>query len=238
MMDGEKAWMKAIEQTLVVRFPRQRLATFGTTTVAYYVITEPVYQSLDSGPPEGVVRTGRVMAERPAVITPTYAMSLQGFSQAAYEYLQHLADLYGANSPGIMYTFKNESEKMDIVGGMPGDIARRISDDLDRKKEDLSVVMIGVDELWDVALLKFIYEFSSSSLPHNVRDLGARGLLEPQAEFGGVPGAAIQNIESLFRDAERGNPPDHLKRELDRWGLYQRYEDRFLDLFRRQKRGR
>ena len=226
--------MRAVEQTWVVRFPKQHLMTFGSTNIAYYVVTQPIYQDLQPDKHEGVVRTGRVVAERPAVITPTYAMNLQGFSKEAYEYFRHVAQEQGPNSPGILYQYRNEADKMDIVSGVPGDIAHRISQDLDRRNENMSVVMVGVDELWDVALLKFIYEFTSSSASHNVREFRASGLLDPQPGLGGVPRAATQQIEQLFREAERGGNPEPLRREIERWGLFEYYEERFLSLFRRK----
>ena len=236
-MESEQDWRQAVEQTYVVRYPRQHLATFGSTNIAYYVVTEPIYRDTDlnqgSVTPEGVVRTGRVIAERPAVVTPTYAMSLQGFSSEAYEYFHHMSRQGGGNSPGILYQYKNEAGKMDIVSGLASEIAHNISGDLDRRSEDLSVVMVGVDELWDVALLKFIYEFTSSSVASNVQDFNSRGLLDPQPEFAGTPRAAIQHIERLFQKVEQGTNPDMLKRELDRWGLFEFYQDRFLNLFRR-----
>ena len=236
MIEDERDWRRAIEQTWVVRFPKQRLATFGSTNIAYYVVTEPIYRELDPGKDEGVVRTGRVIAERPALITPTYAMNLQGFSAEAYEYFRYIATQAGPNTPGILYQYRNEYEDTDIVGGSATEIAHRISDDLDGRDEDLSVVMVGVDELWDVALLKFVYEFTSSSAAGNVQDFNARGLLDAQPQFGGVPRAAVQQIEQLFREVERGGDRDKLKTELDRWGLFDFYEDRFLSFFRRQKR--
>ena len=231
-METEQEWRRAVEQTWVVRFPRQNLATFGATNVAYYIVTEPIYQELDPNKQEGVVRTGRVIAERPTVVTPTYAMNLQGFSSEAYEYFNDLARQSGPNTPGILYQYKNEAGKMDIVSGSASEIAHRIRDDLDRRKEDLSVVMVGVDELWDVALLKFIYEFTSSSVAGNINEFQGRGMLEPQPEFGGVPRVAIQQIDRLFRKVERGGSHEELKRELDRWGLFNFYQDRFLRLFR------
>ena len=232
MIEDDRDWMRAIEQTWVVRFPKQNLATFGSTNIAYYVVTEPIYRDMEPDKQEGVVRTGRVLAERPAVITPTYAQRLDGFSPEAYEYLRHMAQTQGPNSPGILYQYKNEADKVDIVSGVASDIANRIGEDLDRRKEDLSVVMVGVDQLWDVALLKFIYEFTASSAIQNVQEFQARGLLDPQPQQGGVPKAAVQQIERLFQEIERGANPDILKRELDRWGLFEHYEDRFLGLFR------
>ena len=234
-MESERDWMRAIERTWVVRFPKQNLATFGSTNIAYYVVTEPIYQEPATDKQEGVVRTGRVIAERPAVVTPTYAMNLQGFSPEAYEYFSHLAREAGPQSPGILYRYKNQADKMEIVSGQPRDIAHRISNDLERREEKLSVVMVGVDELWDVALLKFVYEFTSSSAAHNVEEFQTRGLLEPHPRHGGIPRAAMQQIEKLFNEVEHGGNPDILKQELDRWGLFDSYEDRFLNLFRRRR---
>ena len=235
MMDSERAWRRAIEQTWVVRFPKQLLATFGSTNIAYYVVTEPIYTELDQGKQEGVVRTGRVVAQRPAVVTPAYAMNLQGFSSEAYEYFRHVASQSGPNSPGILYQYRNEAGKTDIASGTPSEIANKIGDDLDRRQENLSVVMVGVDELWDVALLKFIYEFTSSSVSGNVQEFQSRGLLESQPQFGGAPRAAVQQINKLFAEVEGGASPETLKQELDRWGLFEFYEDRFLSLFRRRR---
>ena len=230
-MEDEQGWRRAVEQTWIVRFPKQLLATFGSTNIAYYVVTEPIYQELNPGKHEGVVRTGRVMADRPAVVTPTYALNLDGFSPEAYEYFSSTARQAGPNSPGILYQYKNEAGKIEIVGGVPSEIAHKISDDLDSRREHMAVVMVGVDELWDVALLKFIYEFTSSSLAGNVQEFQARGLLEPQPQFGGAPAAAIQKIDRLFREVEHGGNPEVLKQELDRWGLFGFYQDRFLNLF-------
>ena len=234
MTDPQHDWRRAIEQTFVVRPPKQHLATFGVTNIKYYVVTEPIYQEIDPNKREGVVRTGRVVAERPAIVTPNYFMNLQGFSDEAYEFFRDLARMSGPNSPGILYQYKNEPGGMEIVGGIPSEIAHRISKGLDEKNDDMSVVMCGVDELWDVSLLKFIYEFTASSAGSNVREMKSRGLFDPEPRLGGVPRAAAQQVERLFAEAERGGSVDHLKEELDRWGVFDYYEDRFLNLFRRR----
>jgi proteasome assembly chaperone (PAC2) family protein len=48
-----------------------------------------------------------------------------------------------------------------------------------------------------------------------------------------IPAFAMEKIERLFHEA-KGNRTKamELKRELDEWGLYALYEDRFLDLFK------
>ena len=227
-------WYKAIEQTYVVKYPKQHLATFGVTSIEYFVVTEPLYTAIDSQKKEleGVVRKGKVKAEQPTLITPTYAMNLNGFSDDAYKYLNEVAHLYGANSPGIMYQYNNEPENLEILSGNPTAIAHRISKELREKKNDLSVVISGVDEFWDVALLKFIYEFTASSVSFNSREMRGAGLMEPQNSAGGVPAAAANQIEEMFKSVKKGGSAETLKNELDKWGIYSYYEDRFLNLFR------
>ncbi len=233
-MEDELDFIRAAEQTWVVRYPTQYLATFGTTTLSYFVVTEPIYRDIAPGKPEGVVRSGKVLAEKPSIVTPSYAMSLDGFSPDAYRYLEHLVQQYGPNSPGILYQYRNQAENTEIVSGPPSDIAQNISKDLDERRENLSVVMVGVDELWDVSLLKFMYEFTSRSAVENANEFRSRGLLEPNSSMGGLPMAAMQRIEQMFNEVGQGRNPDDLKRELDRWGAFEFYEDRFLSLFRRR----
>ncbi len=49
------------------------------------------------------------------------------------------------------------------------------------------------------------------------------------------PHELMAHIEQLFEEAQRDrSKAKELKEELDRWGLFHLYEDRFLDLFRRK----
>jgi hypothetical protein len=82
--------------------------------------------------------------------------------------------------------------------------------------------------------MKFIYEITRTSVPDNVRQMGQRGLLKMDSE--GIPGDARVRIEELFRQVSAGdNEPGVLKAELDRWGLFAEYEDRFFSLFKAKR---
>ena len=232
-MEDELDWIKAAEQTWVVRYPSQRLATFGVTSLSYYVVTEPIYRDLQPEKREGVVRTGKVVAEEPSIVTPYYAMNLEGFSTEAYRYLEYVSNQHGPNSPGLLYQYRNEPENTEILSGDAGEIAHRIDERLTREQDNLAVVMVGVDELWDVSLIKFMYELTSKSAPHHAEELGSKGLFDPAPGAGGLPMAAVQRIERMFYEVSRGRDPEDLRRELDRWGAFDIYEDRFLNLFRR-----
>lgn len=221
------------ENTQVLRSPRQALATFGTTSIAYYLVTEPIYGDLLGETRETVVRHGKVMAERPQIVTPYYLLSLfQGFEHGE-EYAQILSEMYGANSPGLMYSYKNELEDTSIVSDPPLVVAQRLADDLEERDQNMAAVIQGVDHLWDVSLMKFIFELTVSSLGRNVAELAHSGLLGME---GGLPRAARVRIEEMFTAVARGQlSPAELKAELDRWGVFKEYEDRFLDLFRRRR---
>ena len=84
----------ALRRTYVVRPPRQHLATFGTTSIKYYLVTEPTYTALDveGSRDDVVIREGTVRAEQPQVVTPHYLLRHEGFGDHAVEYLQHLAE--------------------------------------------------------------------------------------------------------------------------------------------------
>jgi len=49
-----------------------------------------------------------------------------------------------------------------------------------------------------------------------------------------VPTEARYRIEMMFIDVARGDrEPHELKDELDKWGIFPQYEDRFLSMFRK-----
>ena len=105
----------AVNNTEILRRPKQSLATFGTTNIYYYLVTEPVYAELMEHVTETVVREGKVIAERPRIVTPYYLSRLDGFSQNARMYFKMLLSQYGAHAPGLFYTYRNEPKELNIV---------------------------------------------------------------------------------------------------------------------------
>ncbi len=220
----------AINYTEVLRSPKQTLATFGTTNIYYYLVTEPSYRDLVKGEDETVVREGRVLAERPRVVTPSYLVNMEGFSEHAKRYLDMIIQEYGPNAPGLFYGYRNEPKEMNIVSSDMRSVVRRLEEEIDKEGNPLTTIIKGVDELWDVSLLKFIYDMTRYSLSSNVFELGRRGLLD--IDRSGIPLDARRSIEHLFALVKKGElEPSALKMELDRWSLFDEYEDRFFGLF-------
>ncbi len=236
MDSSDERIRQAVANTEIIRLPRQRLSTFGTTNVHYYLVTEPVYTELDrEDRVETVVREGRVIAERPRIVTPAYLSHLRGFSQEAEGYLRRMMQHGGPNSPGLFYTYRNQPHELSIVSGGLQAVVDRINQDIDKRNDPLASIVKGKDDMWDVSLLKFIYEMTMSSVMENLSQMQGRGLLN--IDRGGVPMDGRVRIEELFsRVAAELSDPQELKNELDRWGVFGEYEDRFLDLFRKKGR--
>jgi hypothetical protein len=220
----------AISHTEVLRPPKQTLSTFGATNIYYYLLTEPSYKELVEGEEETVVREGRVRAERPKVVTPSYLINVEGFSEHAKRYLEMIAREYGTNTPGLFYGYKNEPKDLNIVSSDMNSVVRNLDEKIDKEGNRLATIIKGIDQLWDVSLLKFIFDMTRYSVGSNITELGRRGLLDVDRK--GVPMEARQSIEQLFDEVKNGDlDPSALKVELDRWGLFEEYEDRFFRLF-------
>jgi hypothetical protein len=220
----------AVRQTEILRAPQQSLYTFGMTNINYYLVTQPVYSELVKTANETVIREGRVVAERPRIVTPYYLSRLEGFGLEARRYFEALMREHGQHIPGLFYTYKNEPKELNIVSDSLLAVVAKLNAEIDKRGDKLAAIIKGEDELWDVSLLKFIFELTRRSLDDNISQLGSRGLWNMDAK--GVPADARLRIEELFRQVARGeHEPRELKEELDRWGLFDEYEDRFFTLF-------
>jgi len=214
----------AIEHTKVIRFPRQSLATFGNTIIYYYVVTE-LTENVN------VVREGNVIAQRPRIVTPYYLTRLEGFSEQAYKYFQAMSAKF-PDEPGIFYRYKNEPKEMNIVSETIAKLINKLNERIEEENNPLSTIIKGIEELWDVSLMIFIYELTRKSIYDNVIDFQRRGSLDIDST--GVPKDARNFIEELFelvsKDVSRA---PELVTELNRWGVFEEYQDRFFALFQK-----
>ncbi|MBA7674827.1 hypothetical protein ES703_83052 [subsurface metagenome] len=224
----------AARHTEILRHPRQHLATFGVTNVYYYIVTEPIYSELVKDVSETVIREGRVIAERPKIVTPYYLTQLEGFSYDARRYFEMLLSMHGPDTPGLFYTYKNEPKELNIVSDSWQVVVAKLNEEIDKKGDPMASIIKGQDDLWDVSLLKFIYEITTRSMPNNIAQLGSRGLLG--MSHGGVPVGARQKIEEMFQQVAMGEIKAYeLERELNHWGVFEEYQDRFFALVRGKK---
>ncbi len=224
----------AVMHTKILRPPEQTLATFGITNIHYYLLTEPIYlEEEEEKDSETVIREGNVISQRPRVVTPNYMNQLEGFGPNAKNYLKEIMRQFGHDAPGLFYNYKNDQKGLNIVSSRLMLVADKISTEIDERGEKLAVIIKGEDELWDVSLLKFIYELTANSIAGNLMQLNSRGLLRIDEE--GIPMDARLRIEEHFSSVIRGDSsPAEPKDELERWNLFEEYQDRFFRLFQKK----
>jgi len=222
-MESDDNIKYAVEHTEVIRVPSQSLATFGTTNIYYYLVTELAEWV-------NIVREGRVIAARPKIVTPSYLINLEGFSSNARRFIEAMADKY-PHEPGIFYTYRNEPGEMNVVSERIDAIIDKISRLIDERRDPSTAIIKGVEALWDVSLLKFTFELTTSSVQANVAEMEKSGLLH--LDSAGVPRDARNHIEELLEKTKQDQSyGPELVRELKQWGLFHEYQDRFLSLFK------
>lgn len=219
----------AVSHTEVVRSPQQRLNTFGITDIHYYMLTEPM-DSMN----ETRVREGRVVAERPKLVTPTYLLSIfEGFGEHDREEIQAIIDSHGGDPNILEYKYRNEVKDTWVLSENISDVVLKMNSKIDDEGDSLASIIKGPDDAWQIALMRFITGITKSSLQQNIADLSNRGLLEREQ---GIPKFVREEIEGLFRAvAEDRASIDELGSKLRSYGLFEQYQDRFFALLDRKR---
>jgi len=174
-MWSEDDFQYAAENTRVIVAPEQQIATFGATSFRFYLISE-----LMDEVNEVRVRDGRIHAERPQIVTPDqYArLLLEGFGDQAQQYVEQLRERM-RNIAVLRYGF--QFRKTDVTENRVRDsidaVIAKTRTEVERADEPRSAVIHGVDDAWEVCLLKFTIDLIERSSGDNLGDLRRRGLL-------------------------------------------------------------
>lgn len=221
----------AVNNTEIVRLPPRHLETFGTTILNYHLVSE-LMDSVD----QVRIREGRIQASQPRIVTPeAYSSTLmEGFGKEAEKYVEwlkrHETEIrvlqYG-------YKLKQESFSEHLVSDDMQTVVERVREEVEAKGDPLGAVVVGVDQPWDVCLVKLFWEVVQHSAGTNIEQMQKRNLFN---SVGGVPQGVRNEIEAAFLAASR-NPAliSGLGKKLQDLGLFEEYQDRFFSLVRTSK---
>ena len=165
----------AIENTRVIVAPEQQIATFGHTSFEFYLISELMDQVN-----EVRVRRGNIHAERPEIVTPDHfaKLLLEGFGEKAEGYAERLR---GRMRDVAVLRFGFRFRKTVVTERRVRDSVSNVVDETrrqaERSGEGRSAVIEGVDEGWEICLLKFTIDLIEKSSRENLGDFRRRGLL-------------------------------------------------------------
>ncbi|MDL5051038.1 hypothetical protein QQ054_34115 [Oscillatoria amoena NRMC-F 0135] len=218
----------AIANTRVILAPRKSLETFGQTVIHYHLVTE----RMDTAH-EVIVREGQIHAEKPQLITASYfeTLMLEGFGEEASGYVDwlkaHFQDLaflkYG-------FRFRKENTRTYTQHEPVEEVLGNVKNSVASSDNPLAAVIHGVDDAWEICLLKFATDFIRQSSPANFNDLKRGNKLHL---VGGVPQGIRDEIDedmaAVGRDAEKLK---NLAQKLRQYGVFEDYEDRFYEVVR------
>ncbi|MEI8243282.1 MAG: hypothetical protein WCI17_08455 [bacterium] len=218
----------AVNNTAVVVAPRRHLETFGNTLINYHMVSE-----LMDNVGQVRVREGRMQAMRPQIVTPTAysTMILDGFGEQAEKYLEWLREhedqvrilQYG-------YTLRQESFSEQLITDNIDAVVERVKKDVGERNDPFSAVIRGVDDPWDVCLVRLFWQVIQNSVQANFREMAAKRMFEIQD---GLPQGLRSEIETAFQAAGRdASRIKSLGRLLQQHNVFDQYQDRFFALVR------
>jgi hypothetical protein len=174
-MWSEDDFQYAVENTEVIVAPQGKIATFGHTSFRFYLISELMDQ-VD----EVRVRDGRIHAERPQILAPDHyaRLLLEGFGEKAARYAEQLreqAQKFAVVRYGFQFRKTDVVEK--TVRSSIAAVIEQTKRQIEGADEPLSAVIQGVDDAWEVCLLKFTIDLIERSSGGNLGDFRRRGLM-------------------------------------------------------------
>jgi hypothetical protein len=174
-MFTESDFEYAVENTHVLLSPTRRIQTNGETVFHYTLVSE-----LMDDVNKVRVRGGRIDAERPTIITPDACarLLLEGFGGQAAEFADWLRE-QPTRFSFLRYGFQVKKSNMreEIVQDSLDAVIERVTRLAQRDDSGASAVIHGVDDTWEVCLLKFTVDLIQNSVATNLSDFQRRGLL-------------------------------------------------------------
>ncbi|MGI8604054.1 MAG: hypothetical protein ACR2OZ_13830 [Verrucomicrobiales bacterium] len=165
----------ALEMTRVLHEPDRRIDSFGATQFEFFLVSE-LMDTID----QVRIRTGKIQAERPRIVRPEpYGdFTYEGFGEQARAFHDWLKEHVG-DVAVLQYGFS--FRKSDVQESLVHDQIAAVQDRLVRQAvssgNPLSAVISGVDDTWEICLLKFTMEMIQKSSGINIFDFKRRGLL-------------------------------------------------------------
>ncbi len=169
----------ALETTTVLHEPDRRIDTFGETRFQFQLISE----SMDT---VGVVkiRTGEVEAMRPRILRPTgyHEVQLEGFDATARERFDKLVEKFRAEGKDLAFLqygfqFRRGNVHEEVVHDTIDAVRARALEEIRRSGNPSLAIIEGVDDAWEISILKFSFEMILRSHEINAFDFKRRGLI-------------------------------------------------------------
>jgi hypothetical protein len=171
-MNLEEKWEKALQQTEIIRLKISYLSTFETTVIPYIFLAESTINVGDT-----VVRRGKVMVHRPAIILPEDMPQFEGFEfEKDYQVNAGMVKMFlmvrGVSFPSLKY--EHEVSQLDIYEGPLEKAKKYFKQELERTEDTQTGLIIGPEDCWQFSLLIYVGLLISKSAPSDLRRIWER----------------------------------------------------------------
>jgi hypothetical protein len=174
-MPTEFDFQYALENTHVLHEPDRRIDTFGSTQFEFQLVSE-LMDTIGAVR----VREGRITAEKPLILRPDpeenfgfegFGEEAEAFGEFLKQHLHKLAVLkYG-------FQFRKTDVQEQIVHESMEEVCGKLKAELRTSGNPARAIIQGVDDTWEICLLKFTVEMIEKSSKINLFDFKRRGLL-------------------------------------------------------------
>ena len=213
----EDVWY-AINKTKFVKVPKNTIATFNVTKTNFVMVSE-----LPDRNDKVCVRFGSFSTQAPTLILPesTQMESLYNFVDVRTKRLlkyMHEKGLFCGLKYGTQITLdvgiRKDFFQMSLEKGSSY-FANKYKDD------DATVVISGVEQAWEISILKFVDYYTRISAPNNFSELQKK-------EFD----LMTQLEEDFCKACGDKKAIEQLGDKLQLLGLFEKYEERFFALLK------
>jgi hypothetical protein len=165
----------ALETTQVLYEPDRRIDTFGSTRFEFQLLSE-----LMDTVGQVRIRSGEVEANRPTIIRPESFQDVEfdGFGENAkrfHEWVQARGQDVALMTYG--FQFRRGAVREELVHDSLAEVRTRVVEEARRVGNPMQAVLEGVDDAWEISVLRFAVEMVEKSHGINVFDFKRRGLL-------------------------------------------------------------
>lgn len=164
----------AMENTRIVVAPSSAIETFGQTSFRFRLVTEPMDEI-------GSVRLrqGMIHAERPRLLAPQYVsrLLLEGFGERAQGFAGWIEEQKDFRILRYGFTLKKTDLSEELLREPKEDVLLKLEEEIRREDNPLNVLIEGIDDAWEVCLMKFTMDMIQRSSGENVAEWKRRGLI-------------------------------------------------------------
>lgn len=165
----------ALENTKTHIEPEGLIETFGSTSFDFILISELMDEANRVR-----LRRGTLQADRPRIVAPHHfaRIMLEGFGEKAREFaswLEGQGDDLKFLRYGFQFTKSNLHE--EVVSGKVETVVARAVAEVRSQGSSRRAVIEGIDDAWEVSLLKLAVDTARRSTGGNVDEWKRRGLI-------------------------------------------------------------